>query len=50
MHEIGQAQYCVNVDSVVASTLIERFRALNDARERESTRLEQTVLWSDADH
>jgi polysaccharide pyruvyl transferase WcaK-like protein len=43
MSEIGQSEYCVNIDQVDASTLIERFSALQDARERESAHLKRAV-------
>lgn len=43
MSEIGQSEYCVNIDQVDASTLIERFSALQDVRERESAHLKRAV-------
>jgi len=43
MSEIEQSEYCVNIDHVDASTLIERFSALRDVGERESAHLKRAV-------
>jgi len=43
MSEIGQSEYCVNIDHVDASTLIERFGALRDVRQQESAHLARAV-------
>jgi polysaccharide pyruvyl transferase WcaK-like protein len=43
MSEIGQNDYCVNIDRVDASTLIQRFSALRDVRQRESAHLARAV-------
>jgi len=43
MRDIGQSEYCVNIDHVDASMLMERFNTLKDVRERESAHLTSAV-------
>ena len=43
MNEIGQSEYCLNIDEFTAETLAERLAALRDARELESARLRRAV-------
>lgn len=43
MIEIGQQDYCMNIDTFTLQTLVERFTDLNEARETELARLEDAV-------
>ena len=43
MKEIGQSEYCLNIDEFTAETLAERLAVLRDARELESARLRRAV-------
>ncbi|MGA9061093.1 MAG: polysaccharide pyruvyl transferase family protein [Terracidiphilus sp.] len=43
MSEIGQSEYCMNIDEFTAETLAERLAVLRDARELESARLRRAV-------
>lgn len=43
MSEIGQSEYCMNIDEFTSETLVERFAALEGAREFETARLREAV-------